>query len=410
MCDLRKNSQIERVHWAIAMRAIFVIFAVSQIHACSRMPARNPVPINSFHHASVLDVPAIRTWRGRKSPEFEQDALNAFIDNAKTRPDKKTVYNVNVLAISGGGEDGAFGAGVLNGWTKTGTRPEFRVVTGISTGALIAPFAFLGPEYDSILKKFYTSINEEDIYLKHGFASFWKDSLADSTPLASLINRLITQNILRKVAKEHRKGRRLYIGTTNIDIDKLVMWNMGAIANSQHPEAITLFRKILLASSSIPVVFPPVIFKANINGIQYDEMHVDGGLKSQLFLVGSIIDVTKLINRLGKKHNIFLKVKIYIIRNSKFVLEPRHIERKLSIISKRSLSSLIRSHGYKDLQVSINHAQKHGVDLSWIAIPRNYKTGEPIGFNQKYMQKIFNLGYKMGLDISSWRKKQPVSD
>ena len=161
---------------------------------------------------------------------------------------------VDALVLSGGGSNGAFGAGFLNGWTKTGDRPTFKLVTGISTGALIAPFAFLGSDYDPRLEKLFTTVTNKDIYrIRSPFAVFKKDSLARTDPLALRIEEVIDEEILRAIAAEHRRGRRLFVGTTNLDAQRIVVWNMGAIATSGQPGAIDLFRQVLLASASIPV-------------------------------------------------------------------------------------------------------------------------------------------------------------
>ena len=189
------------------------------------------------------------------------------------------------LAISGGGDNGAYGAGFLNGWTAAGTRPEFKVVTGISTGALIAPFAFLGPKYDHVLEKVYTTSSQKDIFKKRGIAAWlFGDSMADTRPLASVIESYVTRALLDEIAAEYAKGRILLVGTTNLDSLEPVIWNMTAIAASQDPRAVPLFRSILLASASIPGAFPPVMIDVNLDGAKYQEMHVDGGTIAQVFL------------------------------------------------------------------------------------------------------------------------------
>ena len=169
------------------------------------------------------------------------------------------------LALSGGGQDGAFGAGILCGWTEAGTRPQFKLVTGISTGALMAPFAFLGPAYDHVLKEAYTTISDKDVYKAHKPLAILLSlvnikplpALTENKPMEELVARLVDDKVLAEVAREHRKGRRLLIGTTQMDAQRLVIWNMGAIANSGNPQALALFRKIMVASASIPAFFPP---------------------------------------------------------------------------------------------------------------------------------------------------------
>jgi len=226
---------------------------------CSSFSQRHPVPIDQLYRAQILPgVPAVRAWAGTFSDEFEADLIESVRQEIQTSTltGKTILPTINILTLSGGADHGAFGAGFLNGWTASGTRPEFKFVTGVSTGAIIAPLAFLGPEYDGVLKEGFTTIGAEDIYQKRGVSALWSDSLVDSAPLENLINKYIDQAVLIAVARAHSQGRRLYIGTTHMDADRLVVWNMGAIANSGHPNALTLFRKVILASSSIPLVSP----------------------------------------------------------------------------------------------------------------------------------------------------------
>ena len=186
---------------------------------------------------------------------------------------------------------GAFGAGLLIGWTKAGTRPEFNMVTGVSTGALSAPFAFLGSDYDEQLKAIYTTISTKDVVAERGFTDIiFNDAMADTEPLRNLLAKFITADVVEAIGEEHKKGRRLFVGTVNIDAGRSVIWNLGAIANSDRPDKIELLHKVLRASASIPVAFPPVIFTVEKNGKNYEEIHVDGGTGSQVFVYPAAIN------------------------------------------------------------------------------------------------------------------------
>jgi len=248
----------------------FALFALLGISAgCSTFSQRNPVPVEQLYRAQVLSgVPAVRAWAGTSSEQFMADLTESVRQEmiTSTKNGKAILPTINVLTLSGGADHGAFGAGFMNGWTASGTRPEFKFVTGVSTGAIIAPFAFLGPEYDGVLKEGFTTIGSEDIYQTRGISALWSDSLVDSTPLERLIKKYVTQDVLQAVARAHQQGRRLYIGTTHMDADRLVVWNMGVIANSGDSEALALFRKVILASSSIPLVFSPVCIKVKKQG------------------------------------------------------------------------------------------------------------------------------------------------
>ncbi|MCA3556495.1 MAG: patatin-like phospholipase family protein, partial [Aestuariivirga sp.] len=188
----------------------------------------------------------------------------------------------NFLALSGGGSNGAFGAGLLTGWTEAGTRPEFTIVTGISTGSLTAPFAYLGPPYDKLLTEAYTQISGRDVFRRKPVLSALRSSAAaDNTPLRQLVARYVTDRMVADIAVQNGRGRKLLIGTTNLDAGRPVVWDIGAIAASGEPDRKQLIQDILVASSSIPGLFPPVKIKVVADGKTFDEMHVDGGTTNQ---------------------------------------------------------------------------------------------------------------------------------
>src|SRR5688500_17411073 len=228
---------------------------------------------------------------------------------------------VSFLAISGGGDNGAFGAGLLNGWTAAGTRPEFKAVTGVSTGALIAPFAFLGPKYDHVLEAVYTTTSQRDIFKKRGIIKgLFGDAMADTAPLMRLVGRYADQSLLDAIAAEYAKGRLLLVGTANLDSLEPVIWNMTAIAPSRDPRALELFRKILVASASIPGAFPPVMIDVEAGGVRHQEMHVDGGTMAQVFLYPPSLR----IGDLGAARTRTL----YIIRNARLDPDWASVERR----------------------------------------------------------------------------------
>ena len=389
----------------IALTAVLAISA-----GCSSLPPRHPVPIDQLYRAQVLPgVPAVRAWAGTFSEQFSEDLvesvrqeMRASVRNGGTRAPK-----INILALSGGADYGAFGAGFMNGWSQSGTRPVFKFVTGISAGALIAPFAFLGREYDGELKEGFTTVGPGDIYRVRGLSVLWSDSLFDSRPLAELIRKYFDQDILQAVARAHRQGRRLYIGTTDMDADRLVVWNMGAIANSGDPEALELFRKVILASASIPLTFPPVLINVTVDGVSYDEMHVDGGVKAQLFFTAATINMVQIRKQLGLPVTPEESTKLFIIRNATVGPEPESVPRKLNKIMDRSLSQLIEAQARNDLVRVYNFAHKQGFGFYWIAIPKDYKPQKKELFNTAEMNRLFSIGYNMGLKENAWRKVPP---
>src|SRR5262245_15085295 len=256
--------------------SLFGLIAVlgALICGCASLERLPAVTYAQAKQADILDIPDARFYVS-ETKQILDLAVKAGQRRNLTRGVSTTRH---FLAISGGGDDGAFGAGLLAGWSDRGNRPEFDVVTGVSTGALSAPFAFLGRAYDPQLKAVYTESSAGDIFEKRAplFGAIAGDALTDNAPLRSMISRRLDETMVRRIAEEYKKGRLLFILTTNLDQGRPVIWNIGAIASSNDPKARELIVEVLLASTSIPVVFPPVMLDVTIGGERYQEMHVDG--------------------------------------------------------------------------------------------------------------------------------------
>lgn len=293
------------------------------------------------------------------------------------------------LTISGGGGDGAFGAGLLTGWTESGRRPEFKLVTGISTGALIAPFAFLGSPYDPILHETYTQVSDHDIFRQRNFtAALWNDAMADTAPMAEMLDRYVTRELLDAVAAEYAKGRLLIIGTTNLDSREPVYWNMGAIASSQDPRALTLFRRVVLASAAIPGAFPPVMIDVTVDGVSYQEMHVDGGATRQVFMYPPTLHLRDLASEANAER----VRRLYIIRNARLDPDWASVDRRTLSIANRAVSSLIQTQGIGDLSQIYLTAKRDGIDYNLAYIPADFTTPKTAEFDPVYMTALFELG------------------
>jgi len=370
---------------------------------CSALERKSAVPAQALSKAQIAGLPSVRYLISSQSGV---DALVADVIQAEAARGKKAFAgDANYLALSGGGDDGAFGAGLLVGWSKQGSRPAFNLVTGISTGALIAPFAYLGKDYDPMLKEVYTNINSKDIYIERGILSgIFSDGLADSTPLYQLISKYVDANFLKKIAYEYNtNGRWLLIGTTNIDAGIPVAWNMGRIATLGTPEAVELFRRIMLASASIPGAFSPVMFDFLVDGQAFQEMHVDGGASTQVFLYPSAA-AQKAIE-LGVKRRINRQA--YIIRNSR--LDPRwnETERRTLSVAGRAISQLIQTQGIGDLYriYAMTKFDQVGFNLAYIGSDFNEPHKEE--FDATYMNALFQYGYEHGLKGYQWSKYPP---
>jgi hypothetical protein len=370
-------------------------------------PQRLPAEPLAFTAQADTGLGHIRYLVARETGTFAADA-QAVMERERgwlaSQGHSGALPTANFLAISGGGDNGAFGAGLLNGWTAAGTRPEFKVVTGVSTGALIAPFAFLGPKYDYVLEKVYTQSTQKDIFKKRGMLKgFFGDAMADTTPLASMIASYVNQQLLDEIAVEYAKGRVLLVGTANLDSLEPVIWNMTAIAASKDPSAIPLFRKILLASASIPGAFPPVMIDVEVNGTRYQEMHVDGGTMAQVFLFPSSISVSQIGAAQRKRV-------AYIIRNARLDVDWASVERRTLPITARAIGSLTRTQGIGDLYRIFVTTQREGIDFNLAFIPPTFNVPHREEFDTNYMQQLYGVGKQMALTGYQWQKFPPGYD
>ena len=389
-----KNKLIRTLPWLILLA----------LAGCSGI-VRNPVPEEEYTQVTFLGRSDLRYWADTSMFEVSNYSIHDTpLDDFRDRYTGISDQEHSYLAISGGGAKGAYGAGVLVGWTETGTRPQFAIVTGVSTGALIAPFAFLGPEYDQQLKEVYTTLGTDKVIrIGNVFRSLANDALMDSSPLTETLENYINEEMIKKIAAEHRNGRRLLIGTTNLDAGRQVIWNIGLIAGSGHPDSADLIRDILRASASIPGTFPPVYFPVESNGKIYDEMHVDGGVAAQMFLYPSSVNMNEVMEALNVKGS----PHAYLIRNSRVHPEYRPTSPSLYKISKRTISTLTRTQGVGDAYQIYAIAQRDGLDVSLTWIPQG--AVEDISkeiFDPSYMSALFEYGYQRALEGDVWSRIQ----
>lgn len=308
------------------------------------------------------------------------------------------------LAVSGGGDNGAFGAGLLNGWTSAGTRPEFKLVTGVSTGAIIAPFAFLGSAYDSRITKFYTETGSKDILRKRPIYSILSsDSLADSSPLWQRVAEEVTRELLDAIAAEYAKGRLLFVGTADLDARQGYIWNMTKIAANPDPRALHLFQAIIVASAAIPGAFSPVMIDVEAGGEQYQEMHVDGGTLAQVFVYPPSTDLKKLAREVGVERDRVM----YIIRNSRLDPEWASVDRRIMSIAQRAIASLIHTQGVGDLYRIYLTAEKDEVDYNLAFIPPTFNEPHREMFDTEYMRALYKTAYDMAIKGYPWSKHPP---
>ena len=379
---------------------------VGYLAGCGTVPQRNPLPEELSDRAVIPGIPKARFW-GDEAPPYADEWW--ALSDEEVRSQRAGIYGKehSYLALSGGGANGAFGAGLLLGWTDAGTRPEFTMVTGISTGALISPFAFLGPSYDYALKEIYTGVSTKDILTRRRIlAGLTSDALADSMPLQDLISKYVTPQLMEALAAEHRKGRELNIGTTNLDAARPVIWNITRIAASGHPKALELIHKLLLASASIPVAFPPVLIEVEADGQRYDELHVDGGGSSQIFLYPLGIDWRRVVEKLKVQGT----PRAYLIRNGKFKEPYETVEPSVTSIAAQSISSLLASQGIGDMYRVYFATKRDGLSYHLAHIPEDFTEKPTEPFDTEHMRKLFNLAYNLAKGGYPWLKYPPGAE
>jgi predicted acylesterase/phospholipase RssA len=388
------------------LRLALISSSIFLTAGCATIAPRNVLPQANAGQIEVAGFHNIRFW-GDASARDIQAIMMA--DASKSEAQMSVVAEKhqpvsNLLAISGGAEDGAFGAGLLVGWSDAGTRPVFDLVTGVSSGALIAPFAFLGREHDNQLREIFTKYGRKDIFTYNVPGLLEGSALADDAPLARLIEKYVDEAFLREIAGERIKGRILLIGTTNLDTQRPVLWDMGRIAMSNNRDAMALFRKILLASATLPGVFPPVRIQVRVGGQNYDELHVDGGVTRQVFIAPSIFSVVSRDQKPGRSA---ARQRLYVIRNGKIDPEWQSVNENVLSITQRSISTLIKNQGIGDLYRIYSITRRDGIDFNLASIPPDFSdtSGEP--FDQRYMIALFDRGYDLATHNYSWVKAPP---
>lgn len=368
------------VFGSYAMRLFFLIICCLCLGAC--VPTR------------PAEAPGIRAVTPQEAVGIN-DAVNR---SQRARLGEDGRYTI--LALSGGGADGAFAAGVLNGWSQSGERPKFDVVTGVSTGALISVFAFMGPAYDGLLKQLYTSGNRDDILQDRGLQGLFSDALYDNAPLKKQIERLVTPAFVEAVAREHRAGRRLYVATTNLDGGELVVWDMGALAAGEgggRANKVQTFQKVLRASAAIPVFFPPVYIKPT-RGVQLRQAHVDGGLKAPVLVSDFIFDVP------AKRRE------LYLIISGKLALEDANapVKPELRSIAGKSVRALMQELTHQAVYRAYVRARLTGTDYNVTAIPdRIPPLADPLAFEVDYLRRIYKIGFDDAIKGNGFWWKEP---
>ena len=397
---------------AASRRRMFKLAGSSGIAAllsgCAAPERGVPVPEASAAAATVLGVANERFFPSLNTEPIRDELLAAVMrtPNFQGIESNALLPQLEMLALSGGGENGAFGAGLLCGWTALGTRPEFNMVTGVSTGALIAPFAFLGSRYDEQLRAVFTGLSPDELLKSRPYtAALFDDGMIDNAPLFLTISRYINEAMLAEIAAGYDSGRVLFISTTNLDAQLPVLWNIGAIAKSGHPRALDTVRRVMLASAAIPGAFPPTMFDVTLDGHAYQEMHVDGGTFAQAFLYPSAA-VQNRRDRIAR-HQPVRPMAGYIIRNGRLDPEWADVKRRTINIAGRAISTMIAASGYNDVARIYNTTRRDNVAFNLAYIGPDFKEVLPQPFDPKFMRALFDYGYQKALHGYEWASKPP---
>jgi predicted acylesterase/phospholipase RssA len=392
-----------------ALSSLATLTVLSTLSACAVPPRLDAVPKSQTEEAQIAGIPRARVWLDGDLSGF----INSVILDSQREAEalheagKATdpMPPANLLAISGGGDAGAFTVGILLGWTARGDRPEFKAVTGVSTGALIAPFAFLGPHYDDVLRTVATTATPNNIVHKRNpLVGITSDGMASSEPLAKLLEKYVTAETLAAIAREYKRGRALEIGTTDLDAGRQVTWNMGEIASSNSPNALELFRKIMIASASIPGLVPPVLIDVDVGDKRYQEMHVDGGVINQVFLYPTLF-LTELQRATGQPLNRDLHT--YVIRNQRLEPEWSDTKRRTIAIATRAIWTLVQTQGINDVVRLSQIAERDKVDFNVAYIGADFDTTHTEQFDTAYMKKLYDYGYNLAFTGTLWHKALP---
>ena len=376
------------VAWLIVSALSFLVAG------CASLP-RTPYGVADAPSARVLNLTELRRYADEPASTFRQDRHQAVLRGPRT-----------YLALSGGGADGAYGAGVLNGWTEAGTRPSFSIVSGVSTGALIAPFAFLGPGHDATLRHLYTSgVAESLLDTPSPFNAIFGAGLFGNTRLRELVANYIDVNFVAAVAAEYAKGRLLLIVTTNLDSQRTAIWDMGRIASLHTPEALNLFRDVVAASASLPVVFPPMLVTAEANGRRFQEMHVDDGVTAPvLTLPEAFLLRDAKLAKAGEKAD---DLQLYILINNKVEPEFQLVPNSTIEIAARSSSTIVKTQTRSILYSTYDFTRRNKFGFNLTYIEGRIPAAATSGFDTAYMRGLFQYGYERARSGQAWSKSPP---
>lgn len=384
---LSARSRVQALWHAVRLP---LVCAALTLTACSALPRREAPP-ELFSSAKPVGFPREVRFLSTDRPSVERGSAAAL---QRMRQSSKDGI-VRALALSGGGAGGAFGAGALVGLSRRNERPQYDVVTGVSAGALIAPFAFLGPEWDPQLIEAFTRGAGKDMSL-HGFLSLRFGAARRSAALRALVDRYVTRDLIEAVAREAGRGRILWVATTDLDKEETVIWDMGAIATRGGEPARQLFRDVLVASASIPGVFTPVLIHVEEAGVAYDEMHVDGNASTSFF-IAPVAAYFALLDEQSLEG-----ARVYVMINGQIIDAPETTPNRFGPVVARTFSVALK-HMSRAQVVSVNQfAEKYRMSVQSTYLPFDYPEYSPADFRASTMRPLFEYGARCAESGRLW--------
>ncbi|MBL0707597.1 MAG: patatin-like phospholipase family protein [Sulfurimonas sp.] len=390
-------------------RYLSLVIFIALFSACASRPT--PVPLKDVQKlpwgAIDLDINSNKKYSIKKS-------LGTLITQKSERySDTNDSISLDVLALTGGGSRGAFGTGFLVGWTKKGDIPRFDIITGVSTGAVMAPFIFLGAKELKKVEYFYTKMHTKEIFTSSMLNIFGYGYIMNANPLKKLFRENFNKDFLDKIAIEHKNGRRLYVGTTNMDTGQLTVWDMGAIASSDRPDKYKRFSDIIYASTAMPVYLPPEYIEVNVEDKKYYQMHVDGGIYAQVFMIGLLINWEEVLH-FKEYANTNFDATLYTVANRKYrqrdIYKP--IEQDpLSIIEAFVLTEMDLLFD-RSMYRLYDNCKNNNINFKMLSIPKKMPdvVTVPTEFDPEEMLELFNIGYKVGYNGAKWKKSISIEE
>ena len=387
---------------------LIIITCFSALSGCAHV--RYAVPENLVGRAEVVGMPDIRYYIDKPDSFFmmRQSLVDSFKDEGKSDYLVDGVKTYPVLIIGGGVSNSAYGIGLLNGWLKGGSRPVFKIVTGYSSGSVLAVATFSGKDYEDRIADLFTSISTKDfVKQKSIFGILFGDSVNSSDLFAKKINDIVDEKLMVKIAQEHKKGRRLYVGTTDFDAQGFVIWDMGALASQGGPDAVKMFRKIILASCAFPAMNPPVYFQVEAGGRRYEEMHVDGGVISGLFYISQLMEGVESIVQYSGANPGGFKTRLYVLNLCYMSPHSRQVKDNMVDMTSRLIETNGESKMIGDTYRVYAYAKEKGWDYNLAYIPEDFVPNQKEMLDTQEMKRLFKRGYDDAAAGYKWHKAPP---